>query len=366
MMKQLIILTGFCMLMLNVFAQTDKATAYINKYKDVAMDEMLRSGVPAAITLAQGILESSYGESDLCVQSNNHFGIKCKTEWTGDKVYHDDDAKHECFRSYPDAAASFKDHSDFLTSRPWYASLFKLRPTDTRGWAYGLKKAGYATEKDYPQKLLKIITDYNLNQFTVLVVNGNRKKQSVPAPDITENNTAVAYENKTTPQFIPSVAKEEKEEVEVFVKEKKEKVTENPVNKYPAGVFSINHTKVIYARAGSSLLAVANQYSISLSRLFEFNELEETNILSYDHLLFLEKKSKKGEKDFHLVERNESLYDICQKEGVRMDYILSYNGIKKNSRPLAGEKVYLRSNAPVSPKTEIAINQSGNQTIATN
>jgi len=366
MMKQLIILAGFCMLMLNVFAQTDKATAYINKYKDIAMDEMLRSGVPAAITLAQGILESSYGESDLCVQSNNHFGIKCKTEWTGDKVYHDDDAKHECFRSYPDAAASFKDHSDFLTSRPWYASLFKLRPTDTRGWAYGLKKAGYATEKDYPQKLLKIITDYNLNEFTVLVVNGNRKKQSVPAPDITENNTAVAYENKTTHQFIPSVAKEEKEEVEVYVKENRGITAENPVNKYPAGVFAINHTKVIYARAGSSLLAIANQYSISLSRLIEFNELEESNILSNDHLLFLERKSKKGERDFHLVERNETLYDICQKEGVRMDYILSYNGIKKNSRPLAGEKVYLRSNAPVSPKTEIALTQSGNQTIATN
>jgi LysM repeat protein len=366
MMKQLIILTGFCMLMLNVFAQTDKATAYINKYKDVAMDEMLRSGVPAAITLAQGILESSYGESDLCVQSNNHFGIKCKTEWTGDKVYHDDDAKQECFRSYPDAAASFKDHSDFLTSRPWYASLFKLRPTDTRGWAYGLKKAGYATEKDYPQRLLKIISDYNLNQFTVLALNGNRKKQAVPAPDITEKNTAVAIENKTTPQLIPSVAKEEKEEVEVFVKEKKETITENLVTKYPAGVFSINHTKVIYARSGTSLLAVANQYTISLSRLIDFNELEETNILSNDHLLFLERKSKKGERDFHLVERNESLYDICQKEGVRMDYILSYNGIKKNSRPLAGEKVYLRSNAPVSPKTEIAIIQSGNHTIATN
>ena len=225
-MKKLILFFGLNILLLNVFAQSQKAEAYINKYKDIAMDEMIRSGVPAAITLAQGILESSYGESDLCIQSNNHFGIKCKEEWTGEKVYHDDDAKHECFRSYPDAAASYKDHSDFLKGRPWYASLFELQPTDFEGWAYGLKKAGYATEKDYPQKLLKVINDYNLNQYTLIALGGNRKldlasTNYTETKPVAEPKQSNGFKHSVTPT--PMV--DEKEEVEVFTKNQKEQTT---------------------------------------------------------------------------------------------------------------------------------------------
>lgn len=361
-MKKLILFFGLNILLLNVFAQSQKAEAYINKYKDIAMDEMMRSGVPAAITLAQGILESSYGESDLCIQSNNHFGIKCKEEWTGEKVYHDDDAKHECFRSYPDATASYKDHSDFLKSRPWYASLFTLQPTDVEGWAYGLKKAGYATEKDYPQKLLKVINDYNLNQYTLIALGGNRKLD-LASTNYTETKQTVEpkQNNSFKHSVTPTPMVDEKEEVEVFTKNQKEQTTNAAYyNKYPDGVFTINHAKVIYAKAGTSLLSVANQYSISLGRLIEYNEIDETNVLSNDNLLFLEKKLKKGAKDFHIVEKNESLYEISQKEGVRMEAIIAYNGIKKDSQPVVGEKIYLRSNAPASPKTEIALHLSGN------
>jgi flagellum-specific peptidoglycan hydrolase FlgJ len=172
-MKKLILAFSIVLSAFGSFAQREKATAYIQLYKEAAMTEMMRSGVPASITLAQGMLESGYGESDLCKRSNNHFGIKCKENWTGEKVYHDDDEKGECFRAYPTAADSYKDHSDFLKTRPWYAFLFKLDPTDYEGWAKGLKKAGYATEKDYPKRLMDIINNYDLQQYTLLAI---RKK----------------------------------------------------------------------------------------------------------------------------------------------------------------------------------------------
>jgi len=139
--------------------------AYIAQYKAIAMKEMKRTGVPASITLAQAILESNSGESNLAKNHNNHFGIKCKSDWTGAKAYQDDDAKQECFRAYDNAEVSFKDHSNFLKNRPNYVDLFLLDPVDDTAWAYGLKKAGYATASDYPKKLLKIIDDYELAQY---------------------------------------------------------------------------------------------------------------------------------------------------------------------------------------------------------
>ncbi|MFL5787976.1 MAG: glycoside hydrolase family 73 protein, partial [Flavisolibacter sp.] len=146
-----------------IFAQhSEIVKQYIATYKDIAMQEMQRTGVPAAITLAQGIHETEAGTSDLVRSSNNHFGIKCKGDWTGPTVHHDDDAKGECFRKYSDPADSYKDHSDFLRYRPNYAFLFKIDPTDYESWAWGLKKAGYATNPKYPQILIKIINDYNL------------------------------------------------------------------------------------------------------------------------------------------------------------------------------------------------------------
>lgn len=183
-MKKIIL--AICLLVsLSVQAQKQAVEAYINTYKELAITEMLRTGVPASIKLAQGILESQSGESDLAKKSNNHFGIKCKTEWTGDKTYHDDDERGECFRVYPSVADSYKDHSDFLRSRPHYAFLFQLNPTDAEAWAKGLKKAGYATSSTYPQRLLKVINDYHLQQYSLLALErqGNKKNnQPVAGP----------------------------------------------------------------------------------------------------------------------------------------------------------------------------------------
>lgn len=349
-------------LVLAANAQKEKAYNYIAQYKDIAIVEMQRSGVPASITLAQGILESAYGESDLCKQSNNHFGIKCKTEWTGDKVYHDDDIRHECFRSYQSAIDSYKDHSDFLRTRAWYDFLFKLEPTDFEGWAKGLKKAGYAMEKDYPQKLMKVINDYNLNQYTLIALN----KLPNPNQTLAKNDKEEIYEDTTmAPELIIKISSKQLRETQrknaegvtddsviiINPNATKKAVVEKKKSSYPAGIFTINHSKVILAKEGTSLLSLAKQYDISLTKLLNFNDMPEEEILAADKLIFIEKKMTKGAADFHVVIINETLYDICQAEGVRLDKLAEYNGIKKTMQPASGEKIYLRSNAPILPKT---------------
>lgn len=341
-------------------AQREKAEAYVAKYKDLAIEEMQRTGIPASITLAQGILESQYGESDLAKNANNHFGIKCKTEWTGRKTYHDDDLKQECFRVYESAEESYKDHSNFLMTRDWYAFLFKLDPTDDRGWAYGLKKAGYATEKDYPQRLLKLIDDYQLQQYSLAALgkpsNGigasythapkNSKKQRVINQSESEINTVTEPTTIIVKKSIEATEPEDKNETEI-VEKKQETITDNKVSPYPSDVFTINHSKVIYAETGVSLLSIANKYDISLSRLLEFNELPETDILTADQLIFLEKKLKKGATDFHITNANESLTLISQKEGIRLESLLEYNKLKKESVLRQGDKIYLRTTTTI-------------------
>jgi flagellum-specific peptidoglycan hydrolase FlgJ len=146
---------------------TNAVQAYINTYKDIAIAEMKRTGVPAAITLAQGIHESGAGLGDLVSRSNNHFGIKCKSNWTGRTVKHDDDANQECFRAYDSASQSFVDHSNFLRNGSRYAFLFANEPTNYKAWAQGLKSAGYATNPKYAPMLIKLVEKYNLNQYTL-------------------------------------------------------------------------------------------------------------------------------------------------------------------------------------------------------
>src|ERR1700754_4101130 len=170
LLKKIVPAFLFCIISLASYSQDGKVTEYITTYKELAIKEMLRTGVPASITLAQGILESQSGESDLAKRSNNHFGIKCKNDWTGEKVYHDDDEKGECFRSYQDPEQSYIDHSDFLKSRPHYAFLFNLDPTDYEGWAKGLKKAGYATSPVYAKNLIDLIQRYNLQDYTLIAL----------------------------------------------------------------------------------------------------------------------------------------------------------------------------------------------------
>jgi LysM repeat protein len=351
----------FLIISSTLHAQREKAEAYIFKYKDLAISEMQRTGIPASITLAQGILESQFGESDLAVNANNHFGIKCKTEWTGQKTYHDDDLKQECFRVYPSAEESYKDHSDFLMTRDWYAFLFKLDPIDDSGWAYGLKKAGYATEKDYPQRLLKLINDYQLQQYSLealgkpfteittrnkpIAIN-SRKQRIINQTDVTSNtNTPIVdAEPIVIKRSIEATEPEEKNEPDIAVNQKEN--TGKGIKKespYPNTIFTINHSRVIYAEAGVSILSIANSYNISLSKLIEFNELDESDILTNDQLIFLERKLKKGVADFHISTGDETLTMISQKEGVRLESILEYNKLKKDALLRDGDKINLRA-----------------------
>ena len=333
--RLLIVLTLLSSLTLQ--AQNEDVIAYINTWKELAMSEMQRTGVPASITLAQGIHESMAGKSPLSQKSNNHFGIKCKSGWQGEKVYHDDDARGECFRSYPSAEQSYLDHSDFLRNSARYGFLFQLDPTDYKEWALGLKKAGYATNIRYPQILIKLIEDYNLHQYT-LIAKG----------DILRENEVILVSNRKTPVI---------REMETTIATKEPPVQEAvveaaPAVNYPSGEFTINNTKVIYAKAGSSLLVLANQYNISLGRLLDFNDLKQEDVLVRNQLLFLQRKRKSGEKDIHRVLANETLYDIAQSEGIRLESLLEYNFLQEYMQPAPGENLYLRGTAPGRPKLQ--------------
>ncbi|MBX9733678.1 MAG: glucosaminidase domain-containing protein [Chitinophagaceae bacterium] len=327
---------GFIILLvfsLTANAQKEKTEAYIARYKEIAIQEMIRSGVPASITLAQGILESQSGESDLVKRSNNHFGIKCKPEWTGARTYHDDDEKGECFRVYDSPETSFKDHSDFLRTRAHYAFLFKLNPTDYEGWAYGLKKAGYATAPTYPAKLIKLINDFQLQQYTTDAL----ARVNKPILQTPETKSTAVITTTNTP-----AEKEEEEGKEEAIVIKAPTSTEKSNTTLPAVPFEMNGTKVILASAGTSLLSLANKYEIAYSRLLNFNDMDEVDILEKDQLIFLEKKPKKGMHDFHEVKAGETLFSIAQANAIRMESLLLYNNLSKDTQPSVGTKLKLK------------------------
>ena len=201
----------------------DEATIrkYIDTYKEIAIKEMQRTGIPASIKLAQGIHETSAGTSVLVLKSNNHFGLKCKTEWTGMSVRHTDDAPNECFRKYDDPVDSYKDQSDYLKNTPRYASLFELDPTDYKSWAYGLKKAGYATNPKYAPIIVKLIEDYNLQDYTMIAL-GKLKESDIAKNELpNEQVKEIASEIKTSGPLQPEKKAEEvaaiKEPEKIFV-----------------------------------------------------------------------------------------------------------------------------------------------------
>ena len=323
---------------------TSAILAYISRYKELAIAEMKRTGVPAAITLAQGIHETEAGTSVLVKKSNNHFGIKCKDEWRGQSVSHDDDARGECFRKYTAAEDSYRDHSDFLKNRPNYSSLFTLDPTDYQGWAYGLKKAGYATNPKYAQILIKLIQDYNLEDYTLIAM-GKMKEQDGLAKNsevaIDKNPSVVLAKNNDNEKGTENVSTANKLEQDA-------RPVVSEVN-YPSGEFRINDTRVIYVKAGTSYLTIAQQYEIPLARLFEFNDLKQQEVTADDQLVFIQRKRKTGEHEFHTVKSGETLNDIAQSEALRLESLLEYNNVTANMQPAAGETLYLRSKSSVIP-----------------
>lgn len=295
---------------------------YISEYADIAINEMVRSGVPASIKIAQGILETQAGKSTLVIESNNHFGIKCKSNWNGPKVFHDDDAQGECFRKYKDANSSYKDHSDFLKSQPRYASLFDLDPDDYSGWAWGLKKAGYATNPIYAETLIKFIEDYQLNNLNDYA--GEEEQKSYDISDYIEELTKDGFTVSNNGNTSKSTSKSNK-------------------LSYPSGVFKINGVKVIFAEEGTSLLSIAKKHKLTLSKIIVFNDLPKNmGSLGKSDLVYLQPKKLSGNKSFHRVKRNENLRDISQHEGIKLSSLLHYNKLKSNSKLKVGQKLSLK------------------------
>ena len=386
----------------NLFSQKQAEVTinYINKYKGIAIKEMERTGVPASITLAQAIVESGSGESNLAKKANNHFGIKCKTEWTGEKFYQDDDAKNECFRVYPSAESSFIDHSNFLKDRPNYASLFELDPVDDTAWALGLKKAGYATQKDYPSKLLNMIDLYELSQYNFpelvaedslteientkdittevinnktainaplhLVPNKDRSIKLIPTKDtvvkmVTKTDTVVKV--VVVKDTVIKIVRDTVEKI-VMPKQAVKKDTSNITEKetivnYPLNQkFKINQSTAIWAVAGRSFLEIASTYNIMLFKLFQFNDMDEQDIVQHDQILFLSDKKKENNKKIHLVKKGETLYGISQSEGIQLKALQSYNLTVTNENIKEGTTLYLFNMPKDQIKTEMQSKES--------
>lgn len=291
---------------------------YIETYADLAMKEMARVGIPASITLAQGVLESGNGNSTLATRGNNHFGIKCH-DWTGKKIYHDDDAKHECFRSYDSPYESYMDHSQFLTTRSRYADLFELKPHDYRGWAKGLKSAGYATAKNYHTLLIKIIEDNELYRFDVLVLEGGMD---------------AAVEGKRGGDM--DGKKEREGDAEA-------KGLDHGYNTNRE-VLVNNGVEYIVVMPGDSPESLRDELDLYANEIYRYNNLYKGEELEAGQIIYLQPKRKKAAKgnEIHVVKDGETMYDISQIYGVQLDRLYKMNLMLEGAQPLEGTEINLR------------------------
>lgn len=283
---------------------------YIAKYSGIAVKEMQRSGVPASITLAQGLLESRAGLSALASEGNNHFGIKCHN-WKGRVMYQDDDRRNDCFRVYRSAEESFRDHSDFLRYQDRYKSLFELRPSDYRGWARGLKKAGYATDPLYAEKLIKLIEDYSLYRFDGGVV--------------VRPETPRRIEEQTV-EVVPARSGE----TYYFSLERK--------------LFKRNGVKFVEAQEGESLELIARNYNLFVKEILRFNDLSATHALQEGETVYIQAKKKYAAKglDKYVFAEGESLHEVCQRFAVKEKSIIKLNGLPAGYVPAEGDEIKLR------------------------
>lgn len=301
-----------------LFGQTDRE-AYIKKYKATAVKKMKEHGIPASITLAQGILESGSGKSSLAVKANNHFGIKCHKGWAGKTYIMDDDEKNECFRKYKSADQSFEDHSQFLTTRDRYAFLFEYKVTDYKKWARGLKKAGYATNPKYAQMLIKVIEDNNLDRFDKIK---NYRKFIKDEPLIAATKSKSKY-----PEFLDEIA------------EDFHPVSISSTNRV---IYETNGIQYVLALQQDSWKVIAEEFDFYTKQLLDFNSANRRTVLNPGDRVYIEKKNKKARVLYHIVVQGESLQSISQKYAVRTKNIRKRNKIKRNEDLIAGQRLRLR------------------------
>jgi len=292
---------------------------YISSYADLAMREMARVGIPASITLAQGCLESNNGNSRLAVKGNNHFGIKCH-DWEGKRIHQNDDAWRECFRSYPSAYDSFRDHSDFLTNRSRYAFLFQLEPDDYRGWANGLKKAGYATSPGYARELIRIIEENQLHMYDQLVLEEgletgpDRQWLAGGGPDTERQPGSIA----------PRVAESGHTE--------------------PHPVLVNNRIEYIVVRPGDTPDELRNELDLYPNEIYRYNDLSPDAKLEPGQIIYLQPKRRRAARgnEIHVVEEGQTMYDISQIYAVKLKHLYRMNLLTEGAQPLEGTEIYLR------------------------
>lgn len=304
-MKRYVIISIVLFLSVSLNAQlkwNSRYQSYIDQYKDVAIAEMLKYNIPASITLAQGLLESGAGMSELARKGNNHFGIKCH-DWLGATTYHDDDEEQECFRKYRDVYESYEDHSKFLARQPRYRSLFKLKRTDYKGWARGLKRCGYATSPTYANQLIGIIELYKLQRF----------------------DKAKKYDR--------------------FMVERSAVVNSSAgINLHPIHIYNKNY--YLKARLGDTFRSIAREVGISYKKIAKYNERDKDDRLIPGEIIYLKKKQKKAEKAYknrpHRVKDGESMYSIAQYYGIRVKSLYKMNHLQPNYTIKVGDYLKVR------------------------
>lgn len=336
-MKQTLLITISILLFLTLFANSQtkmSRTEYIDTYKNIAIREMHRSGIPASITLAQGCLESSNGNSVLARKSNNHFGIKCKSDWKGARTFHNDDKLNECFRKYRTVVESYIDHTDFLMDNPRYGYLFKLSHRDYDAWAKGLKKAGYATDPKYASRLIKIIEDEKLHTFDEVELEDLPKEDVLADKGKNYDPYAVRDQlDKTTDKI-----KETFEDLRIDISGRRE-------------IRNQNGLECIYAKRGDTYASIAREFDMKDWEILVYNDLSKSSIEPQkDELIYLQRKRYNAPKgnDFHTLKPQETLREVSQKYGMKLNRLYRLNRLKKGEKAIVGDKLYLRKKKPKS------------------
>ena len=317
----------------DAMAQASRQTKeeYIQRYKHIAIDHMERYGIPASITMAQGILESDSGNSNHSRRSNNHFGIKCKKDWKGDRVYHTDDAPDECFRKYDTVEESYLDHAEFLDQSPRYDSLFAYSTTDYHSWARGLKAAGYATAPDYAQRLVRIIEDNQL----YLLDNDNGSKL-YESRQLAEAGIDHNFAAQSSIDVITTV--------EGRIDPDNYRVVERTYNGY--SVYAGNATHYVIARDGDKFADIAKTFSLTERTLRKYNEIDPKSNADpiAGEIIYIEKKPKHwlGEQTTHKVSDGETLTSLSQEYGINKKSLARLNRIRPDATLQAGQNIRLK------------------------
>ena len=310
----------FSVVALSQSSEADSRQEYIETYYPVAIEKMQEYGIPASITLAQGILESGSGQSELAINAKNHFGIKCHKEWSGPTYRMDDDSPNECFRKYSDASESYDDHSTFLTTRSRYDFLFQYNKDDYKKWAHGLKKAGYATNPRYAQLLIKIIEENALYEYDKKALDPGYKLPVREDMDIvvTSNSDVI---NINSPGLSTGT-------LAVMNPEDYKEVSESDKGR---PVYENNGVKFIFARKGDTFFSIAEEFALYSYQIYKYNELLKTEILIPGQAVYLEKKKKKSAEQEHAVQPGESLRFISQYYAIQLKHLQKLNNMNENT-----------------------------------